>query len=126
MGKWDEIEDMPVYRDAVELAVIAERVAKRVHRVRPDLADNLRRASGSVVLNIGEGAREFAPREKARIYRISQRESGECRAGFDLLERIGLGDEDTREGRRLASKIIGQITGLCHAALSRLDPPPRP
>ncbi len=125
--KYDDIDDWPVMKDALELARLSEEVAKRVGRVRPDIASDIRRSSKSVVLNLREGATEYSPMEKARIYRISQKESGELVGAFTLLAALKLDDEDSRAACVLARRIIGQITGLCHAALSRLneeDPTP--
>ena len=122
MGDRGDIEKWPVFRDALELGEIAERVAARIEAKRPDIADHLRRSSSSVLLNLGEGGREYSAREKAKAYRVGQRESGECSAAFALLERIGLGDDDTHRGHTLANSIADQITGLCRAVLKRAPP----
>ena len=116
------IEDKRVYRDALRLLQLAEREAQRVQGVRPDIADDLRRSSSSVLLNLREGATEFSPREKARIYRIAQRESGECAAAFDALRVLGLAGSATADSFELARAIVNQLTGLCKAVLRRTVP----
>ena len=118
--KYDDIEQWPVFQDALGLARLSELIAGRVARVRPDIANDIRKSSRSVVLNLCEGGTEYSPKEKARIYRIAQRESGELCGAFHLLAALGLDTEDSRSAARLARSIIGQITGLCHAALKRL------
>jgi four helix bundle protein len=45
-----------------------------------DLADQLRRASTSIVLNIAEGAGEYSPKDKAKFYRFAKRSAAECSA----------------------------------------------
>ncbi|HEX6589054.1 MAG TPA: four helix bundle protein [Longimicrobiales bacterium] len=133
--KYEDVEDWPVMQDALELARLSEEVAKRIARVRPELAKQIRKSADSVVLNLREGATEYSPKEKARIYRVSQKESGELIGAFRLLEVLKLAGDDSRAAAVLARRIIGQLTGLCHAALKRLaeeeletEPPtdPRP
>ncbi len=114
-----DIEDMPVYRDALRLVEIAEKEAARVQGRRPDIADHLRRSSSSVLFNLREGATEFSPREKARIYRVSQREAGECAGAFDALRVLHLDSPETEAGYHVSRRIIDQLTGLCKAALRR-------
>ena len=75
--KYEDVEDWPVMQDSLELARLSEEVAKRIARVRPELAKQIRKSADSVVLNLREGATEYSPKEKARIYRVSQKESGE-------------------------------------------------
>ena len=118
--KYGDVEEWPVFQDALRLAELCEQVARRVGRMRPDIAHDVRKSSRSVVLNLREGGTEFAPKEKARIFRISQREAGELCGAFQLLRALKLDAEDSRAAAPLARSIIGQLTGLCHAALKRL------
>ena len=124
--KYRDIDDWPVVKDGLELSRLCEMVVRRVGRVRPDIASDLRRSSRSVVLNLREGATEYSPKEKARIYRVAQRESGELVGAFSLLAALDLADHDSRAAAVLARRIIGQLTGLCHAALKRLTAEPGP
>ena len=126
MAKYEDVEEWPVFQDALRLAELNEKVVRRIRRIRPDIADDMRRSSKSVVLNLREGATEFSPAEKARIYRISQREAGELCGAYALLEKLALDADDTRAAAPLARNIISQITGLCHAALKRLQDPADP
>ena len=60
-------ERLDVYRVAIAFVVIANDVVESLPRGRGYLADQLQRASTSVVLNIAEGAGEFSAKEKARF-----------------------------------------------------------
>jgi four helix bundle protein len=82
-------KNLDVYRLAMEFIELAAEIAKRVPRGQGQLADQLRRASGSVGYNIGEGAGEFASREKARFYRIALRSATESATIIDIIHRFG-------------------------------------
>ena len=121
MEKWN-VEEMPIYRDAVKFVALAEREAARVRTVRPDIADNLRRSSTSLLFNLREALHEFSPREKSRLLRIMQRETGECCAAFDAMTALRLDADSTHVAKNLGSHLIRQAGGLGRAALSRLKP----
>ena len=73
-----------VYQAAKEVVVEVNKLARRIPRDHLDLVWQMRRAARSIALNIAEGAGEFAPKEKARIYRIARRSAWETVAAFDL------------------------------------------
>jgi four helix bundle protein len=76
-------ERLDVYQLARQFVREASSLLRHLPAGRADLADQLRRASLSLPLNIAEGAGEFAPREKARFYRIAKRSATECGALLD-------------------------------------------
>ncbi len=75
-----------VYRVAREFAIKAGDIADHLPRGRAKLADQLRRAADSTLLNIGEGAARRSPRDKAHRYTIAQAECTECAAALELIE----------------------------------------
>jgi four helix bundle protein len=79
-------ERLEAYRKALDAAMLLHGVATAIPLHRPDLRDQLNRASASVVLNLAEGAAEYAAAEKARFYRMSRRSAAECLAILDLIE----------------------------------------
>ena len=66
-------EKLDIYQHALAFVATAHQIGDELPGKRGDLGDQLRRASTSIALNIAEGAGEFAPREKARFYRIARR-----------------------------------------------------
>ena len=76
-------ERLDVYRVALDFLVLADHHAAALPRGRAYLADQLRRAALSIVLNIAEGAGEFASADKARFYRMARRSGTECAAILD-------------------------------------------
>ncbi len=115
-------EKLPVYFLAREFGKRLQPLCGKIERVRPDLADQLRRAAASVTLNIAEGAGELRPCEKARIYRIARRSATECASILDaaLDERLVTTGE-TRSPREAVHRIVAQLVHLC----KRLDAAPR-
>ncbi|MGH7466802.1 MAG: four helix bundle protein [Longimicrobiales bacterium] len=69
----------------------------------------LRRAARSVVLNIAEGAGEFSPLAKARIYRIARRSAWETLGALDLRIRSGF---FTIEDVSVAMQLIDEVTAM--------------
>jgi len=113
-------EKLDVYGHALDFMAQADAVANALPRGRAYLADQLRRASTSVVLNLAEGAGEFASADKARFYRIARRSAIECAAIYDIAARLRLAPPPKLEaGRtqllRIVSMLIGLVRGLARA-----------
>jgi four helix bundle protein len=78
------------------------------------LADQLRRAAGSVLLNIAEGARR-AGKDRAHHYRIAAGSAAEVGAALDVAATWGHLDEAALdEIRRLVDRELGLLWGLTH------------
>ena len=118
--RWN-VEEMPIYRDAVRFVALAEAEEARVARVRSDIADNLRRSSTSALFNLREALHEFAPLEKARVLRIMQRETGECCAAFDAIIVLNMHQDETHIAKELGLSLIRQAGGLGRAAMKRRE-----
>ena len=106
-------ERLDVYQTSVEVLVGAEQVASALPSGRGYLADQLRRAALSIMLNIGEGAGEFAPADKARFYRMARRSATETAAVLDACRALKLTElaqiADTRSG---LLRIVAMLTAL--------------
>ena len=106
-------EKLDAYRRAIDFVAVAEEVAASLVRGRGYLADQLRRASTSIALNIAEGAGEFNRREKARFYRIAKRSATECAAILDVCVRLELSrTEKIQEGRTFLHRVVAMLTRL--------------
>ena len=115
-------EKLEVYRRAVELVGVVEQAMRSVPPSHGALADQLRRASSSVVLNIAEGASEYSRKEKTRFYRFARRSVAEVRAGFDVMVASGV---LRSERLRRFDDLAGQVSRMLHA-LVRPSPSPSP
>ena len=106
-------EVLDVYQAAIEFVAVADEIASQLAHGRGYLADQLRRAATSVVLNIAEGAGEFSRKDKARLYRIARRSATECAAVFDICDRLRLSDKQAMTcGRQLLHRIVSMLTPM--------------
>jgi four helix bundle protein len=79
---------------------------------RAYLADQLRRASLSI-LNIAEGAGEYAPADKGRCYRMARRSATESAAILDACKNLALADLGRlTAGRELLLRAVAMLTGM--------------
>ena len=106
-------EKLKVYQLSIDLVVLGDDVVERLPKGRAYLADQLQRASTSVVLNIAEGAGEYSRQEKSRFYRMAKRSATECAAIFDVCERLQLIEKVLCEkSRELLVHIVNMLTKL--------------
>lgn len=114
-------EKLDAYGIAIDFVVAAEAIAEGATRGKghADLASQLRRASTSIVLNLAEGAGEYAPQEKARIYRLSKRSATECAALIEVYRRLGLVQSDSADkARAMLLRIVSMLIRLVVATES--------
>jgi four helix bundle protein len=108
-------KDLDVYRLALDFVELAAQIAKRIPRGQGQMADQLRRASSSSAYNTGEGAGEFAPREKARFYRMALRSATESSTIIDIVHRLGFIDAELHaRAETMLERLIGMLTKLVH------------
>ena len=118
MGILDH-ERLDIYQHALAFVATAHQIADALPGKRGDLGDQLRRASTSIALNIADGAGEFAPREKARFYRIARRSAVECAAVLDVAARLGLVRTAQPQARQDLVRIVGGMVRLIQSSERR-------
>jgi four helix bundle protein len=110
-----------VYQKALDAAVAARAIGQRIPRESMDLRWQLQRAVRSVVLNVAEGAGEFSPKEKARLYRIARRSGCETIGTFDLGIREGFfAADDVKEAAGLLHEVTAILTTMVKRAETRI------
>ena len=108
-----EHERLDVYKTAIQLLAVSDQVVDALTRGRSHLGEQLGRASTSIVLNIAEGAGEFAAAEKARFDRIARRSATECAAILDVCGALRVADPmPLAAGRDLLLRIVAMLTKL--------------
>jgi four helix bundle protein len=92
--KYSRFEDLPVWQDAIELAVrVFELTARPVFRRYASVRDQLGRASMSISNNIAEGFERGTTLETLTFLYIARGSAGETRSVLCLCERLpGLSD----------------------------------
>jgi four helix bundle protein len=111
-------EKLDVYTVALDFVVLANGVVEGLPRGRSHLADQLTRASISIVLNIAEGAGKYSPADKRRYYLSATGSATECAAILDICRRLAFVDDAThRSGKELLDRIVAMLVALA----KRLD-----
>lgn len=103
---------LDVYRCAIQLLCQVVPLSERVPQPYSPLADQLRRASLSIPLNIAEGSGK-AERDARRFYMIARGSALECAAILDSFEALGLFEAVVMgEARELLNRIVSMLTKL--------------
>jgi four helix bundle protein len=106
-------ERLDVYKAALSFSVSVHKLSDELPKNRKHLADQLRRASASTVLNIAEGAGEWESKEKARFYRMARRSATECAAAIDILLELGAVERAvTRETLGVLQRIVCMLVKM--------------
>ena len=107
-------QKLDVYRCAIELLALAAPISGRVPRGFSSLAEQLRRASLSVPLNIAEAAGRTTDVDAARHYAIARGSAMECAAIIDSLHVLSMVDDTERTNvLALIARIVAMLTRLC-------------
>ena len=113
--RYKRFEDLPVWNDAIELAVqVYALTARPEFKGHWSLKDQIERAAVSVSNNIAEGFERGTNNELLAFLYISRGSAGETRSMLCLLERIRLFQElgsDIRVLKRKAESCSRQLKG---------------
>ena len=103
-------EKLDVYKAAIKLTVLIDKIIEHLPRGKSYLADQLQRAGSSVPLNIAEGAGEYSSSEKSRFYRMAKRSATECAGILDVCLNLQLIEEKQyAEIRQLLLRIVSML-----------------
>jgi four helix bundle protein len=87
--KYERFEDLPVWKNAIELAVrIFEIIEDEAFKGKAGLRDQIERAAVSVSNNIAEGFERGTTQELITFLYIARGSAGEVRSMLHLLERL--------------------------------------
>ena len=106
-------ERLDVYKTSLKFVVLSTKIIASFPKGRSQLADQLNRASLSIVLNVAEGAGEYSKPDKARFYRMAKRSATECAACLDVCRELELAGLDMlEEGRNHLINIVSMLIKL--------------
>ena len=105
------------YQVSLQLVSSLRQVVPVLERSDRDLADQMRRAANSIVLNIAEGQRS-AKGNKHKHYAIAHGSANEVRAALELAVAWGwIGDTD--QSCAIVDHLLALLWGLTHARAPR-------
>ncbi len=109
-------ERLDVYQRALDFLAHASGIIERLPRGHAHLADQLTRASTSIVLNIAEGAGNYSRGDKRRYYLSAAGSTTECAAILDVCERLKLIEaHDHRVGKEQLDRVMAMLVKLATA-----------
>jgi four helix bundle protein len=100
------------YEVSVQLVSSLRELVPLIERSDRDLADQLRRAASSVVLNLAEGQRS-AKGNKHKHYAIAHGSANEVKAALELARAWGWIDE-AREPAAILDRLLALLWRLTH------------
>jgi four helix bundle protein len=101
------------YEVSVQLVHSLRPIVPIVEKSDRDLADQLRRAASSVVLNLAEGQRS-AKGNRQKHYSIAHGSANEVKAALELACAWGT-VVDVRPQRDILDRLLGLLWGLTHS-----------
>ena len=100
------------YEVSVQLVSSLRELVPIIERSDRDLADQMRRAASSVVLNLAEGSRS-AKGNKHKHFAIAHGSASEVKAALELARAWGW-IEEAREPRELLDRLLALLWRLTH------------
>ena len=112
-------EKLHVYQKATEFVSWVDTLLKKIN-VKNSTADQLYRASESIVLNIAEGNGKFTSKDRCRYFDISRGSAMESAGCLDVLSARKLIDDlDVKEGKLILRDTINMLMGLIKSNSNR-------
>lgn len=112
-------EKLDVYQCAIRFVRLAMKVGTEIPRGYGPLADQLRRASMCIPLQIAEGAGKRSGPDCRRFFDYARGSAMECCAALDVMRECGFGHPDELiEGKELLDRICAMLTRLAGRASS--------
>ena len=107
-------KNLDVYKLSVEFLGLSFNLLAPLPKGHGKLADQFRRASMSVPLNIAEAAGEVSPAEAAHHFAISRGSAMECGAILDVFRVVRLANAaDLDRGDQLLYRIVSMLSKMC-------------
>ncbi len=109
-------EKLDVYHLSLDFLVFANELIEGLPRGRSHLADQMTRASTSIVLNLAEGAGKQSRPDKRRYYVTARGSATEGAALLDICLRLQLLDGARHEvGKKMLVRIVSMLIRLAQS-----------
>jgi four helix bundle protein len=112
-----QFQNWIVYQKSINLVKTTDPISAKISKIgNKMLADQIRRASQSIPLNIAEGASRFTSNDKLSYLRIAKGSLFECVAAIDIAKGLEIIEEETRAKYCDAAAEIGKmLSGMMNA-----------
>jgi four helix bundle protein len=108
-------ENLDVYQRAIDFFALCVQIMGKIPRGNSFLADQLKRASLSIPLNIAEGAGKISLVDKQKFYAIARGSAMESAAILDACKILGLVESGVYErGKDLLNRVVSMLTRMCN------------
>jgi four helix bundle protein len=108
-----QFQKLDVYKCSIEYLSTVRAIYTSLGRGNADLADQLRRASQSIVQNIAEGAGRASRADKAKHFTIARGSAMECAAHLDVIRIEALMEGHQYEHvTELLARIVSMLTRM--------------
>ncbi len=109
-------EKLDVCQLSLDFVVLANDVVEGLPRGRGHLADQLARASTSVVLNLAEGAGKHSKPDKRRFYLMARGSATESAVLLDVCLRLNLLEQEQHQaGKEMVVRIVSMLIKLAQS-----------
>jgi len=106
--------NLDVYQKSVRFLPLASQLADKLPSQYADLADQVRRASLSIVLNIAEGSGKTSGPDQCRFYAMARGSAMECGAIVDACLSLRLLEQaSAKEAEDLLSGVVQMLSKMC-------------
>ena len=116
-GPWPmNYRNLHVYQRAICFLPLAAEIAAALPQKYSALADQIRRASLSIPLNIAEGSGKTSGPDQRRFYAIARGSAMECGAVIDACVSLNLiGTDRAKDADDLLSAVVRMLSKMCRA-----------
>ena len=109
-------EKLDVYKCAIKFLAMSIEITGQLPRGYKDLSDQIKRASLSMPLNIGEGAGTRTKPDWRKYVYNARGSAMECGAAMDVCSELGLVDEGRiKQAKELLTRIVAMLTKLARS-----------
>jgi len=107
-------ERLDVYKLAISYLTLMAPVLESLPRGNALPADQLKRASLSIPLNVAEAAGKVTTADRSRYYATARGSAMECGAIMDVCRALGMLDEErVMRGKGMLVRIVAMLTRMC-------------
>jgi four helix bundle protein len=112
-GRMLDFQKMDVYRVSLEYLALTREIVAKMPRKDGGLADQMTRASESILLNIAEGVGRRTRADKARHFTIARGSAMESASQIDVLYLAGKLDQDVyQRAGELLHRVVSMLTNM--------------